>query len=293
MWRPCNLTLFSPCLTGPVDFLFASCYKGPRFKSPGGGGYLCETRILLLALSCYIGEPDVIDNFCGLVWGGLRPEPSLGPRADNVIISLDLTQLSCPSFTLAAGLPSGFTTDRVGCWGGALWRACNLTAFSPSLTGPVDYLFASRHKRPRLKSPGGYLCETGILLLVLACYTCILSLFTCCSDFRFVYTFPDVIICICLIKNHTLSLLNSFKVYFSLEILVLVPCFGSLYLIIVHTSYLRYLNIFVFLWNNQARQLRQQKYITEYITAYNKDCTRVPEYTELVWPSTRGVDPRS
>ncbi len=55
--------------------------------------------------------------------------------------------------------------------GGALWRACNLTFFSPCLTGPVDYLFASRHKRPRFKSQGGYLCETRILLLVLSCYS--------------------------------------------------------------------------------------------------------------------------
>ncbi len=69
---------------------------------------------------------------------GLRPQLSLSPRADNVTVSLDLTQLSCPSFTLAAGLPSGFTTDGVGCWGGALWRPCNLSWFSPCLTGPVD-----------------------------------------------------------------------------------------------------------------------------------------------------------
>jgi hypothetical protein len=89
LWRACDLTSFSPCLTVPVDYLFASLHKGPRFKSPGG--YLCETRILLIALSCYIGDPDVIDHFCGLVLGGLHPEPSLGPRADNVIIPLDLT----------------------------------------------------------------------------------------------------------------------------------------------------------------------------------------------------------
>jgi hypothetical protein len=44
----------------------------------------------------------------------------------------------CPGFTLAAGPPSSFTTNRVGCWGGALCRACNLTSFSPCLTGPVD-----------------------------------------------------------------------------------------------------------------------------------------------------------
>jgi hypothetical protein len=49
-----------------------------------------------------------------------------------------------------------------------MWRACNLTSFSPCLTGQVDYLFASRHKGPRFKSPGGYLSETGILLLALS-----------------------------------------------------------------------------------------------------------------------------
>jgi hypothetical protein len=48
----------------------------------------------------------------------------------------------------------------------ALWRACNLTSFSPCLTGPVDYLFASRHKGPRFN-----LCGTGILLLLLSRYS--------------------------------------------------------------------------------------------------------------------------
>jgi hypothetical protein len=53
----------------------------------------------------------------GVIWGGVI----------SVTVPLDLTQLSCPGFTLIGGLPSGFTTDRVGCWGGALWRVCNLT----------------------------------------------------------------------------------------------------------------------------------------------------------------------
>ncbi len=35
----------------------------------------------------------------------------------------------------------------------------------------MDYLFASRHKGLRFKSPGGYLCETGILLLALSRYS--------------------------------------------------------------------------------------------------------------------------
>ncbi len=77
-----------------MDYPFASRHKGPQFKSPGG--YLCETGILLLALSRYIDDPDVIDHFCGLVSGGLCPEPLLGPRTGNVIIRLDLTQLFCP-----------------------------------------------------------------------------------------------------------------------------------------------------------------------------------------------------
>jgi hypothetical protein len=54
--------------------------------------------------------------------------------------------------------------------GGALRRACNLTSFSPCLTGPVDYPFASCHEGPGFKSPGGYLCGTGILLLALSRY---------------------------------------------------------------------------------------------------------------------------
>jgi hypothetical protein len=43
-------------------------------------------------------------------------------------------------------------------------------AISHCLTGPVDYLFASRHKGPRFKSLGGYSCEPGILLLALSRY---------------------------------------------------------------------------------------------------------------------------
>jgi hypothetical protein len=51
----------------------------PVMRDPGSipreVQYLCETGILLLALSCYIGDPNVIDH-CGLIWGGLLPKPS-------------------------------------------------------------------------------------------------------------------------------------------------------------------------------------------------------------------------
>jgi hypothetical protein len=130
---------------------------GTRVQSPGG--YLCETGILLLALSRCIGDPNMIGHcglvvHCGLVWGGLRPEPSLGRRAYNVIIPLDLTQLFCPGFTLAVGLPSGLTTDIVGCWGGALWRACNLTALIHSSTDPVVPPVTSHHEGPGFNPQG-------------------------------------------------------------------------------------------------------------------------------------------
>jgi hypothetical protein len=133
--------------------------QGPWVQNPWGA--LCQTGILLLALPRYIDDPAMIDHFCGLVWGGLCPKPSLGPRTDNAIIPLDLTQLFCSGLTLTAGPPSGFTTVRVGCWGGALWRACNLTSFSPCLTGPMDYPFASRHKGPGFKTPGGPYVKPG------------------------------------------------------------------------------------------------------------------------------------
>ncbi len=90
-----------------TQFLWSSggppvCFPlwGAWVQSPGG--YLCETGILLLALSCYIGDPD-----WSLWLGGLPPEPSLGRRADNVIIPLDLTQLFCTGFT-SSGPPVCF-----------------------------------------------------------------------------------------------------------------------------------------------------------------------------------------
>ncbi len=40
-------------------------------------------------------------------------------------------------------------------------------------------LFASHHKGPRFKSPGGYLCETGILLLAMARYRYLILILDC------------------------------------------------------------------------------------------------------------------
>jgi hypothetical protein len=89
------------------------------------------------------------------LWPRLRRVLSLGHRVDNVIIPLDLTQIFCSGFTLAAGPPSGFTTDIVGCWGETLCRAYNLTAFTDSSTGPVVHLFVSHHEGPGFNPQGG------------------------------------------------------------------------------------------------------------------------------------------
>jgi hypothetical protein len=128
----CIHTQFNWSSVPPVCFLSWETWV----QSPGG--YLCETGILLLALSRYIGDPDMIDH-CGLVWGGLCPEPSISRHADHVIIPLYLTQLFCPGFMLAAGPPFGFTTDIVGCLGGALQSHCIYTLFYWSSGPPVCF----------------------------------------------------------------------------------------------------------------------------------------------------------
>jgi hypothetical protein len=105
---------------------------------PNQLGVYSTTLVQYLYISCYLSDNKPVLSYLlsrllpqwwpRRDWSSteLCPQLSLGPCADNVTVPLDLTQLSCPGFTLAAGLPSGFTTDGVGCWGGALWRACNL-----------------------------------------------------------------------------------------------------------------------------------------------------------------------
>ncbi len=143
----------------------------PVMRDPGSipRGYLCETGILLLLLSRYIGDTDMIDH-CGLVWGRLCPEPSLGRHADSVITPLDLTQLFYPGFTLAAGPPSGFTMDVVSCWG----EPCGEPAISLQ-SHTVPQVQWSTRLLPIMRDLGSIprevLCETGILLLALSHYT--------------------------------------------------------------------------------------------------------------------------
>ncbi len=126
---------------------FASRHKGHRFKSPGGVLMWNRDSPVSVVSRHWWPQRD---------WSspGLRPQLSLGPSADNVTVPLDLTQLSCPGFTLAAGLPSGFTTTSAA--GG---EPCGEPAISHdshhvSLVQWTN-LFASRRKGHRFKSPGG------------------------------------------------------------------------------------------------------------------------------------------
>jgi hypothetical protein len=68
---------------------------------------------------------------------------------DNVIITLYLTQLFYPGFTLTAGPPSGFTTDIVVCWG----EPCGAPAISlHSYTVPLVQW--STRLLPAMRHPG-------------------------------------------------------------------------------------------------------------------------------------------
>ncbi len=131
--------------------------RGPGFNPQG---YLCEIEILLLALSCYIGDADVID-YCGLVWGGLHPEPSLGRRADNVIITWSHTALQswfqahCRSFFRLHNWHSRLLGERPA---ESLQSHCIHTQFHRSRVHP----FASRHEGPGVQSPGGTYVKPGL-----------------------------------------------------------------------------------------------------------------------------------
>jgi hypothetical protein len=48
-----------------------------------------------------------------------------------------------------------------------MWRAFNLTSFTHSSTGPVVQPVCFPSRGTWVQSPGGYLCETGILIVLL------------------------------------------------------------------------------------------------------------------------------
>ncbi len=112
LWRACDLTAFIHSSTGPVVHPFAFRHEGPGFNPQGVLMWNRDSPVTVVSLHWWPWRDWPL-------WSRLRqlrPEPSLGRRADNVIIPLDLTQLFCPSFTLTADPPSGFTTDMQFNW---------------------------------------------------------------------------------------------------------------------------------------------------------------------------------
>ncbi len=128
---------------------------GTRVQTPGG--YLSETGILLLALSRYIGDPNVIQS---LALSPLRcftrlhaptickPTWSTWSHSSSVLVSRSLQVL------LPASQPTESAARRSPV-------KSNLTSFSPCLTGPMDYPFASRHEGPGFKPKGGTYVKLG------------------------------------------------------------------------------------------------------------------------------------
>ncbi len=148
--------------------------QGTWVQIPWGG--LMWNQDSPVSLSRYIGDPHVIDHHCDLVWGG----PRLRWASSQTITRPSSRQCDNPTWSHTAFLSRFHARSRspfrLHNWRSPLLGgepcgepAISLHSHHVSLvlwTNP----FASRHKGPGFQSPGGYLCETGILLLVMSRY---------------------------------------------------------------------------------------------------------------------------
>ncbi len=151
-----------------MDYPFASRPKGPGFKSPWG--YLSETGIYPVSVVSLHWWP----RHDWSLWPGLRRASSrtaTRPSCRQCDNPTWLPQLSCPGFTLAAGLPSCFTTDGVSCWGKESCGepAISLHSHHVSLVQRTTRLLPIT--RDLGSNPhGGTYVKPGFTLLALSCY---------------------------------------------------------------------------------------------------------------------------
>ncbi len=145
-----------------------SRHEGPAFKPQGG--YLWETGILLLALSHYIGNPDMIGPVASSPFSGCFTRLC----ADNV--SADLISHSFSvlvSCSLQVLLPASQLTESPAGGEPCGEPAISLHSHHASLVQWTTRLL------PVMRDPGsnpwGILCETEILLLALSCYRCMVE----------------------------------------------------------------------------------------------------------------------
>jgi hypothetical protein len=157
LWRACNLTAFTHSSTwssGPPRLL-------PDIRDPGS-----------IPSGVFMWNWDSPVSVVSLHWWP-RHDWSLWPlRWDS---SQTVTRLSCwlcdnPTWSHTALLSWFQARCRSSIWlhnrhsrllGGALWRACNLTAFTHSSTGLAVHLFASCHEGPGFNPQGGTYVKPG------------------------------------------------------------------------------------------------------------------------------------
>ncbi len=151
LWRACNLTAFIHSSTGPVVHPFASRHEGLGSIPRGVLMWNWNSPLSIVSLH----------------WWPQR-DWSLWPPMRRAL-SQTVTRPSCrqcdnPTWPRTALLSRFHACCRSSfrlhnrhsrLLGGALWRACNLTAFKHSSTGPVVHPFASHHEGPRFNPQGG------------------------------------------------------------------------------------------------------------------------------------------
>ncbi len=113
LWRVCNLTSFSPCLTGPVDYPFASCPRDPGSKPLGGLMWNRDSPVSIVSLHWWPRRDWSL-------W------PCLKRASSQTITRPSCRQCEQPTWSHTALLsrfdarcrsPSDFTTDRLGAGG--------------------------------------------------------------------------------------------------------------------------------------------------------------------------------
>ncbi len=145
----------------------------PVMRDPGSipRGVLMWNRDSPVSVVLYIGYPEVFWSLASLPFSGCISRlcadnvKSQRLRCPSVGASLGFAPTMCKPTWSHTALLSRFHAccrfsfqlhnQRVGCWVKALWRACNLFSFTPCLTGPVDYLFASHHEGTGFNPQGG------------------------------------------------------------------------------------------------------------------------------------------
>jgi hypothetical protein len=160
LWRACKLTSFSPCLTGPVDY--------PGSKPLAGLMWNRDSPVSVVSLHWWPWRD------WSILW------PRLRQASPRTITRPSCRQCDNPTWSHTALLSRFQTRCR------SPFRLHNrqswLLGGSPVENLQSHFILIMSHwssglpicfpsEGPGFKNPWGDLCETGILLLALSCYT--------------------------------------------------------------------------------------------------------------------------